>query len=106
MKTTSRQMMPAMQRHRWGRMRFMLRCLTSLPATALITACSESPSRNILGSYFPTWMLCALIGVLGVVLVRVVLVRTGVDRELPVPVLVYLSLWIAITLAVWLAWLA
>ncbi|MET3650567.1 YtcA family lipoprotein [Dyella japonica] len=87
-------------------MRFMLRCLTSLPATALITACSESPSRNILGSYFPTWMLCALIGVLGVVLVRVVLVRTGVDRELPVPVLVYLSLWIAITLAVWLAWLA
>jgi membrane associated rhomboid family serine protease len=51
-------------------------------------------------------MLCALIGLLGVVLVRVVLIRTGIDSELPVPVLVYLSLWVAITLAVWLAWLA
>lgn len=87
-------------------MRFMLRCFSCLPAAALVTACSRSPSRNILGSYFPTWMLCALIGLLGVVLVRVVLIRTGVDSELPVPVLVYLSLWIAITLAVWLAWLA
>lgn len=99
-------MMPAMQRHQWNRMRFMLRYLPCLSATALITACSRSPSRNILGSYFPTWMLCALIGLLGVVLVRVMLTRTGVDREMPVPVLVYLSLWIAITLVVWLAWLA
>lgn len=74
-------------------------------ACTLLCACSRSPSRNILGSYFPTWMLCALIGVVGAFALRAVFAKTGIDDELPVPVLVYLSLWIAITLAVWLLWL-
>lgn len=74
-------------------------------ACALLCACSRSPSRNILGSYFPTWMLCALIGVACTFVLRAVLAKAGIDDELPVPVLVYLSLWIAITLAVWLLWL-
>jgi hypothetical protein len=73
--------------------------------SALMTACSASPSRNILGSYFPTWMVCALIGIVVVVVIRGVLVKTGVDAELPVPVIVYLCLWTAATLAIWLVWL-
>lgn len=73
--------------------------------SAVLTACSGSPSRNILGSYFPTWMVCALLGIVIVVGVRGVLVKTGVDAELPVPVIVYLCLWTVATLAIWLVWL-
>jgi hypothetical protein len=85
-----------------GHIRSLL--LALLPAAT--AACSASPSRNILGSYFPTWMVCALLAVVFVVIVRAVLVKTGVDAALPVPVIVYLSLWTAATLAIWLVWLA
>lgn len=71
-----------------------------------LAACSASPSRNILGSYFPTWMVCALLGIVVVVVIRGLLVKTGIDATLPVPVIVYLSMWTAATLAIWLIWLA
>lgn len=50
-------------------------------------------------------MICALLGIGGVFLIRLLFVKSGVDAALPVPVLVYLSLWIAVTLAIWLVWL-
>ncbi|PXV59869.1 YtcA family uncharacterized protein [Dyella sp. AtDHG13] len=81
------------------------RTATLVVAGALLCACSQSPSRNILGSYFPTWMLCALVGIVGTFVLRAVLAKADIDKDLPVPVLVYLSVWIAITLAVWLFWL-
>jgi hypothetical protein len=76
-----------------------------LMSGAALTACSASPSRNILGSYFPTWMICALLGLVGVVILRVVLGKTGIDATLPMPVVVYLCTWMAVTLAIWLLWL-
>lgn len=94
-----------MHAHRWPWRSFSFRATFAALASVLMTACSESPSRNILGSYFPTWMLCALLGIAGVILVRMALMKTGIDAELPVPVLVYLSLWVAVTLAIWLVWL-
>lgn len=95
-----------MQLHRPRRGSGYLRAvLTSLLSMAMV-ACSASPSRNILGSYFPTWMVCALLGIVFVVVIRGVLVKTGVDASLPVPVIVYLCMWTAATLAIWLVWLA
>jgi hypothetical protein len=84
------------------------RCLHRVLASLLLmalSACSASPSRNILGSYFPTWMVCALLGSVFVVVIRIALVKTGVDAALPAPVVVYLSMWTAATLAIWLLWL-
>jgi hypothetical protein len=78
--------------------------LTALLSMSM-TACSASPSRNILGSYFPTWMVCALLGIVFVIVIRIALVKTGVDAVLPAPVVVYLCLWTAATLAIWLVWL-
>lgn len=79
--------------------------LATLVSVATLSACSASPSRNILGSYFPTWMICALLGLLGVVVLRAVLRKTGIDAALPIPVVVYLCTWVAVTLAIWLLWL-
>jgi len=82
-----------------------LRAAATLTSVAALTACSASPSRNILGSYFPTWMICALLGLLGVVILRAVLGKAGIDAGLPMPVVVYACIWIAVTLAIWLLWL-
>jgi len=70
-----------------------------------LAACSASPSRNILGSYFPTWMICALLGLVGVVVLRVLLGKAGIHQTLPTPVVVYLCTWVSVTLAIWLLWL-
>lgn len=75
-------------------------------ASGLLSACSGSPSRNILGSYFPSWMVCALLALVLTALVRVLFGRTGIDAALPAPLLVYLALFAAFTFGLWLIWLA
>lgn len=78
----------------------------SLLGLALLAGCSGSPSRNILGSYFPSWMVCALAGVAAAVIARTLLKALGIQREIPAPVLVYLSVAVAFTFGLWLLWLA
>ena len=75
-----------------------------LPFTALVflTGCRGAPSINLVGSFFPSWMLCVAIGVVGLLLLRTVFVRTQMETHLgPLP-LVYFCLWIVITLGSWL----
>jgi hypothetical protein len=50
-------------------------------------------------------MICALLGLVGVVVLRVVLGKAGIHEALPAPVVVYLCTWVAVTLAIWLLWL-
>ena len=71
-----------------------------------LAGCSSAPTRNILGSYFPSWMICALIGLAATVAVRALLAKAGIDGELPMPIVVYLAFATAVSLAVWLLWLA
>ncbi len=70
-----------------------------------VTVCSPAPSQTILGSYFPSWMVCTLAGMGATLVVRQVLILAGIDKTLPVPLLVYLALVIAFAFATWLAWL-
>lgn len=83
-----------------------VRIMVATAACGALQACSRSPSRNILGSYFPTWMVCALLAIVLTVVVRAVFVRTGIDGELPAPLVTYLAVFAALTFAVWLIWLA
>lgn len=73
---------------------------------ALLQGCSGAPSRNILGSYFPSWMVCALIALIITVIVRSLFVKAGIDATLPAPLIAYLGMFAAFTFAVWLIWLA
>jgi len=61
------------------------------------------PQINFIGSFFPSWMLCALIGIVVTLLARRLLVRTGVDPYVGPPALVYTSLAILVTLGLWVA---
>src|SRR5262249_46054229 len=71
-----------------------------------LTACSSAPSRNILGSYFPSWMICALVGMGATVVLPVALAKLGIDAELPAPIVIYLAFATAVSLGMWLLWLA
>ncbi len=81
-------------------------CVSTAAALTLLSGCSSAPSRNILGSYFPSWMICALIGMGATVAVRALLGKTGIDSVLPMPIVVYLAFATAFSLAIWLLWLA
>ena len=59
------------------------------------------PQINIIGSFFPSWMLCVLIGIVAALLVRLLLIRTGIDPSVGPRALVYSSLAILVTLVLW-----
>jgi YtcA family len=73
---------------------------------SLLSGCNGAPSRNILGSYFPSWMVCALVGVALAIAARVIFKATGLLAELPVPFVVMLAIASAGTFAMWLLWLS
>jgi hypothetical protein len=74
--------------------------------SGLVAGCDGAPSRNILGSYFPSWMVCALVGIVLALVARAVLKAAGLLEELPAPLLVLLGFGCAVTFAMWLIWLA
>ena len=59
------------------------------------------PQINVIGSFFPSWMLCAAIGIVVAVLARRLFLRLGVDPYLGPRALVYSSLAILVTLVLW-----
>ena len=72
-------------------------------ACLAVTGCERAPSFDILGSYFPGWLVCLAVALLLTVLVRFLLLRLKV--ELPAPIVVYPSLLACLTLAQWLLFL-
>jgi len=74
-------------------------------ATALpVAACSYSPTMDLLGSYFPAWMLCAALGIVAAIIIRQVLAVTGISDYIVAPLLTYAGLAVSATLLAWLLW--
>jgi hypothetical protein len=61
------------------------------------------PQINFIGSFFPSWMLCALIGIVAALVGRWLFVRTGLHPYVGPPPLIYSSLAILVTLVLWVA---
>src|ERR1700721_2693170 len=76
------------------------------PMLGLLGGCDGAPSRNILGSYFPSWMVCALVGIALALAARAIFKALGILEELPVPFVVMLAIACAGTFAMWLIWLS
>lgn len=60
----------------------------------------DAPAIPLFGAYFPSWLLSALAGILGAVLVRLLFIRIGIDDALPVRLPVYVCIAAAIGFAV------
>jgi len=70
---------------------------------AVLPSCRPGPDIAVAGSYFPSWMVALVLGVLGTLLLWQVFTRTGLDPYLGPRVLVYSGLVILITLVIWLS---
>jgi hypothetical protein len=71
-----------------------------MPALLLITGCGRAPSFDILGSFFPAWLVCLVVAILLTVVSRMLLNRYV---QIAWPVLVYPSLTAVFALLSWLA---
>jgi hypothetical protein len=70
-------------------------------AAFLLTSCGRAPSFDILGSFFPAWLVCLALGLLLTVAARRLLLRLHIVIALPI--LTYPSLTALLTFALWLA---
>ena len=62
------------------------------------------PSLNIFGTFFPAWMLCALVGIVFAAIAAKLLTSLRLDEVAGPKALVLPSLGFAVTAAVWLNW--
>lgn len=72
-----------------------------LPLLVPLGACTapRAPAFAAVGAFFPAWLACALLGVVGAVLVRLVFIRLGIDDALPLRLVVYVALALGIAFA-------
>jgi hypothetical protein len=83
---------------RWRRAAITV-CTTGILSA---TGCSRAPTFNILGSFFPAWILCGVVGILLTVVVRILFVRADFEKELSPLILVYPCLAAFFTFLIWL----
>jgi hypothetical protein len=89
---------------RGGRRRCALPALWWTAITLPVLGCSHSPTLDLLGSYFPAWMLCAALGIVASAGIRQILAVFGVSAYVVAPVLTYAALAVFATLLAWLLW--
>ena len=80
------------------------RGLWPVALTLVVSGCSQAPTLDLLGSYFPAWMLCAVAGILAAVIIRQILVLAGIHEYVIVPVLTYAGFAVSAALLLWLFW--
>jgi hypothetical protein len=69
-------------------------------ASLLLVGCGRAPAMDILGSFFPAWLVCLMGAILLTAIVRLVLLHFHMNLDLPV--LAYSSLTAILTFALWL----
>jgi len=62
------------------------------------------PSFNVFGTFFPSWMLCALIGIVGAIVAFRLVTALHAQRFVRVPLVFYSCVALAITSLAWLGW--
>ena len=77
-----------------------VRLLSLLLVAPLLSSCSRAPSIEVLGSFFPAWLVCFIVAIVLTALARLALLRLRVKAALPL--LVYPSLAALFTFVLWL----
>ncbi|WP_090133814.1 YtcA family lipoprotein [Kosakonia oryziphila] len=76
-----------------------------LVSSALLSGCvsGRAPTFFFLGSYFPVWIVCAVLGMLAAILGRLLFIRLGIDEVLPCKLLAYVFLMLGVACGVYLS---
>jgi hypothetical protein len=80
-----------------------------LPAIAVVSrslqGCTQhgAPSYEIFGAYFPLWLLCAVIGLVGALIAHRIFVSTGWARIVPFQLFVCVAIGLMAAVLFWLS---
>jgi YtcA family len=84
-------------------MKTTINSLLRLTALCLLcTGCGHAPSIDVIGSFFPVWMLCLIIAIALTFVVRGLLARYQLDSEVGPVALFYPSVVVLFTCLLWL----
>lgn len=81
------------------------RTLTSLAVLGVViipAGCARAPSFSIVGSFFPAWLICIVIGIALAAITRWVFVRYKIERQIVWTIVVYPCLAAFYAFTLWL----
>lgn len=87
-------------------MNVYVRALLALLALVLMVGCAHNPNVEIVGSYFPGWMISLVIGVALTAVAHVLLRRAGLLHAVGHPALIYPAMLVLFTCLLWLGFFA
>jgi hypothetical protein len=61
-----------------------------------------APSFDLFGAFFPAWLLCGIVGIVGAVAARVAFASSGIANTLPYQLAVCTAIGVIIALLFWL----
>jgi YtcA family len=76
--------------------------LALVSLSSALSGCRRSPTFNILGSFFPAWLVCMFAGILLAAVSNRVLAYFKLDREIAWSIVVYPCLALFFACALWL----
>ena len=76
--------------------------LASVLLASGLAGCGRAPTFNILGSFFPSWLVCLFSGIILAALANRIFTRFALDKEILWPVVVYPCLALFFACALWL----
>ena len=82
-----------------------MRAVLLVLMSCMFTGCSlaAAPSFELFGAYFPAWMLCALVGVVGAAGTRVILTNTRFNHVVPCQFAVCAAMGVIVGVLSWAA---
>ena len=75
---------------------------TALGCLLVLCGCQYAPNISILGSFFPAWLLCLVIGIVLATFTHWLLVHLKLATEIPWTILVYPCLTLFFACTLWL----
>jgi len=89
-----------------GKSAIQPRCLAMVLLALSVTRCrawaGNSPTIDVLGSYFPAWLVCLVIGLGLTIIARLLLIAPKPNAYLSPAPIVYSCLWLILAMVTWL----
>ncbi|MFB9915719.1 YtcA family lipoprotein [Gluconobacter kanchanaburiensis] len=70
-----------------------------------VGGCNTSPTQDLFGSFFPSWLVCAFAGASVAAVTRIIVSALDFDDAIPLPMLSWLAFGTAVTLGLWILWI-
>ena len=78
-------------------------CALSLAGLCILcSGCGQAPAINVIGSFFPAWMVCLIVAIVVASLLRVFLLRRQLEPAIEPVALFYPSVVILVSCLLWL----